>query len=157
MIKCFFENGNESSLRHVVADVLVVKKNKILLIKRTGKLLEGGKWGLAGGYVERDENLKEAAKREVSEETGYKIEKIILLTIRDNPDRPKEDRQNISFVFFAKVGEKVGISDWEVDDQKWFDFSHLPKEAEIAFDHYQNIQLYLSYLKKGFSLPVFKD
>jgi ADP-ribose pyrophosphatase YjhB (NUDIX family) len=57
MIICKFEDGGEAKLRHVVVDTLVLKDNKILLIKRTGKLLEGGKWGLLGGYVERDENI----------------------------------------------------------------------------------------------------
>ena len=71
MINCEFENGNKASLRHVVVDNLVLKDGKILLVKRTGKLLEGGKWGLAGGYVDRDETVKEAAKREILEETGY--------------------------------------------------------------------------------------
>jgi len=143
MITCKFEDGGEAKLRHVVVDTLVFKNNKILLIKRTGKLLEGGKWGLLGGYVERDETLKEAVAREVMEESGYKIKNIELLTIRDNPDRPKEDRQNIAFVFTCEALEKEGDSDWEVDDQKWFDLSDLPVKDEIAFDHYDDIKFYL--------------
>jgi len=143
MITCKFEDGGEAKLRHVVVDTLVLKGDKILLIKRTGKLLEGGKWGLLGGYVERDETLKEAVAREVMEESGYKIKDIELLTIRDNPDRPKEDRQNIAFVFTCEALEKEGDSDWEVDDQKWFDLSDIPAKDEIAFDHYDDIKFYL--------------
>lgn len=148
MIICKFENGNEASLRHVTVDALVMKDGKILLAKRTGKLLEGGKWGLLGGFVNRDETLKEAVAREVMEESGFKIEDITLLTVRDNPDRPKEDRQNISFVYFCKAFEKIGEFDWEVDDLKWFDLNNIPSEEEIAFDHYQDIQLYKAFLLK---------
>jgi len=154
MLRCKFENGGEALLRHVVVDVLALHKNKILLVKRTNKLLEGGKWALVGGFVDRDENLKGAVEREVMEESGYKIKNITLLTIRDNPDRPKEDRQNISFVFFCQAVEKIGQSDWEVDDQRWFDFKHLPPKKQIAFDHYQNIKLYLDYLNKNLNLPI---
>ncbi|MGH7202928.1 MAG: NUDIX hydrolase, partial [Candidatus Levyibacteriota bacterium] len=110
MITCFFENNNKALLRHVVVDVLVLKDEKLLLVKRTKKLLEGGKWGLVGGFVERDENLQEAVAREIFEETGYKVKDITLLTIRHNADRPHEDRQNISFVFFCIALEKEGTA-----------------------------------------------
>lgn len=156
MISCIFEDGNKASLRHVVVDILVFKGEKLLLVKRTKKLLEAGKWGLVGGFVERDENLKQAVEREIFEETGYRVKNITLLTINDNPDRPHEDRQNIAFVFFCEAKEKDGKSDWEVDDQKWFSFDKLPKEEDLAFDHHKDIQLFLEYKSKGLSLPVLK-
>ena len=154
MLKCLFEDGNETSLRHVVVDALVLKDNKILLAKRTGKILEGGKWGLVGGFVGRDETLKEAVVREILEETGYKVESVTLLTIRDNPDRPKEDRQNVAFVYFCTATEKIGNADWESEKQQWFSLDQLPPEAEFAFDHYKNVELYLQYLKTKSSLPL---
>lgn len=157
MLTCTFEDGNQAPLRHAVVDALVLKDNQLLLVKRTKKLLEGGKWGLVGGYVDRDENLQQAVAREVEEETGYLVSNITLLTIRDNPDRPKEDRQNISFVFFCHAGDKVSESDWEVDDQQWFDFDDLPPETKIAFDHFKNIQLYKQYTVEKFPLPVLGD
>jgi 8-oxo-dGTP diphosphatase len=156
MITCFFEKGTEAHLRHVVVDILVLKEDKILLVKRTKTLMEGGKWGLVGGYVERDENLQEAAEREIFEETGYKIKDIILLTIRHNPDRLHEDRQNISFVFFCTALEKEGKPDWESDERRWFSFDELPPEEKLAFDHPLNIELYLKYKRENFPLPVFK-
>src|SRR5436305_1720375 len=90
MIKCTFEDGNEASLRHITVDVIVVKDGRILLTKRNAKLLEGGKWGLTGGFMDRNETLKQAGEREVMEESGWKIRNLTLLTLRDNPDRPKE-------------------------------------------------------------------
>ena len=153
MINCEFEKGNKASLRHVVVDNLVIKDDKILLVKRTGKLLEGGKWGLVGGFVERDENIKEAVAREILEETGYKVEGVTLLRIIDAPNRPAEDRQNISFVHFCTALEKVGTADDESDEQVWFDLSALPSQEEFAFDHFSDIELYKEYLKKSFSIP----
>src|SRR5476649_1809055 len=131
MITCTFENGNTASLRHGVVDVLVLKGAKVLLVKRAKKLLAAGKWALVGGYAERNENLFQTVEREILEETGYTIKDITFLGVRHNPDRPHEDRQNISFVFFCTAVEKVGESDWEVVDQQWFDFDKLPEEKMI--------------------------
>lgn len=142
MLACTFENNHQTSLRHAVVDVLVLRERQILLVKRVGKILEGGKWALPGGYVERDETLFQAAAREVLEETGYQVSNLTLLTIRDNPDRPKEDRQNIAFVYYCQVAAKTGQADWEVSEQKWFNLDQLPEAATMAFDHLENIALY---------------
>jgi 8-oxo-dGTP diphosphatase len=154
MITCAFEDGNAATLRHVAVDTLVIKSNKILLVKRTAKLLEGGKWGLVGGFVERDETTMQAAAREVMEETGWQIKNLILLTINDQPDRPGEDRQNIALVYFGEATEKTGEADWESDDQQWFDWDKLPPDENIAFDHAANIKLYRKYLRENFTLPI---
>ena len=142
MINCTFEDGNKASLRHVTVDTLVLKEGKILLVKRINKLLEGNKWGLVGGFVERNETLLEAVKREVLEETGWEVKDVSLLRIKDWPDRPLEDRQNISFVYFCKAVKKSGRADWESDEQKWFELSKVPPANQIAFDHAQDIEFY---------------
>ncbi len=154
MITCNFEDGNKASLRHVVIDTLVLKDNEILLVKRTAKLLEGGKWGLVGGFVDRDETLPQAVAREVMEETGWKIKDPVLLKINDDPNRPKEDRQNVAFVYFCNATDKTGEADWESVEQRWFSFDELPDKGNIAFDHAENIQLYRKYLKTSLALPI---
>ena len=142
MLTCVFEDGGKTSLRHVVVDTLVIKDNKILLVKRALHLSNGGKFGLIGGYVDRDETIREAVHREVLEETGYKVEIVRLLRIKDNPDRPREDRQNIAFSYIAHALEKVGDADDESTEVTWFDLDKLPGENEFAFDHYEDIALY---------------
>ena len=153
MIVCMFENGKKAFLRHAVVDVLVVKGDKILLVKRAPPLLNAGKYGVVGGYVEKDETLIAAATREVMEETGYKIKINFLLRIKDNPNRPKEDKQNIAFVFVATAGKKIQEGDNESTENKWFDFDNLPKPKDFAFDHYEDIKLYLKYKKSPFPVP----
>lgn len=143
MITCIFEDGGKGTLRHVVVDALVLKDKKILMAKRTKKLLEGGKWGIIGGFVNRDETLEQAIKREVFEETGYKVEYVELLRVIDNPDRPGEDRQNINFVYTCTAVEKIGEKDWESDEVKWFDLDSLPPKESIAFDHFDSIKFYM--------------
>lgn len=156
MITCSFEDGVSTSLRHAVADVIVVKDNKILLANRSEKLsLEPGKWTLPGGFVDRDETVADAATREVLEETGYQITNLTLLRINSNPHRAHDaERQNIDFVFFADGREQTGQPDWESSEIQWFPLDKLPPKEQIAFDHYDNLQLYTKYKKKHFILPI---
>jgi len=154
MITCSFENGNKASLRHVVVDNLVFQGDKILLVKRSGKISEGGKWGLPGGFVDRNETIKEAAAREIMEETGYGVVDVTLFRIIDRPDRPAEDRQNISFVHVCTALAQTGTPDWESSDVQWFPLSALPAEHDFAFDHYSNIRLYREFIANRFDLPL---
>ena len=158
MITCIFENNNKASLRHVTVNAVVVKDNQVLLGKRgthNGKpILESGKWGLLGGFFNRDENLTQAVKREVMEESGWEIDNPQLLRINDNPNRPKEDRQNVDIIFTVKAVKKIKTSDEEVTQLQWFDINKLPPKDSIAFDHYENLEIYIKHLKERFPLPV---
>lgn len=152
MINCTFEDGGKASLRHVVVDNIVINSEKVLLVKRAKELLEGGKWGLPAGFVERDETLKQAARREIQEETGWIVSDLTLFRIKDGPDRPHEDRQNISVVFISNADKKISEKDDESDEVRWFAFDNLPNE--IAFDHGDDILLYKEYLNHKFTLPL---
>ncbi len=153
MITCEFEDGGKASLRHAVVDCIVLQDNKVLLAKRSPKLTEGGKWGLVGGFMDRNETIKEAIQREIYEETGWEIDGLTLLSIIDTPNRKNEDRQNVCFLFFCNGIKQTGKPDWESTEIKWFDLKDLPPEQELAFDHAQSIQLYKKYIKEKFSLP----
>ncbi len=158
MITCTFENNNKASLRHITVNAIVVKNNQVLLGKRgtfNGKpILESGKWGLLGGFFGRNENLIEAVKREVMEESGWEIDSLQLFRINDNPNRPKEDRQNVDIIFIANAVKQTKTSDEEVSKLQWFDLDKLPAKEEIAFDHGDAVELYKKYLKEKFLLPV---
>src|SRR5205823_747049 len=57
VIACTFEDGRRAALRHVVVHAVVEQHGTLLLVKRAGHLLEGGKWGLPGVFLDRDETL----------------------------------------------------------------------------------------------------
>lgn len=159
MITCHFENGDKVGLRHLVVGVIIIQNDKILLCKRgtfRGKpILEFGKWSLIGGFVDRDETLVQAAKREVLEETGWNIDNLKLFKIVDNPNRPNDNgRQNVSIIFTADAVNQEMTTNEEVLDLKWFSLDSLPPKEEMAFDHNDSIVLYRKYIKKEFLLPV---
>jgi ADP-ribose pyrophosphatase YjhB (NUDIX family) len=155
MIKCILENGHETSFRHVTVGVITTnEKNQVLLVKRAPNLLRGNTYTIPGGFLDRNENLEKAAIRELKEETGYEGKIEMLFQINDSPDRPKEDRQNVDFVFIATVtGGEMKLNE-EVADIRWVSEEDLPQEDEFAFDHRKIILHYFKYLKDVFALPI---
>jgi len=145
-------------LRHVTVNALVIKNKQILLGKRGTfagkKILESGKWGLLGGFFARNENLIQAVKREVMEESGWEITDLKLLRINDNPDRPHEDRQNVDIIFIAQAVKQIKTGDEEVKELRWFDLSDLPAKERIAFDHSDDIEIYKKYLQGKIKIPI---
>ena len=152
MITCTFENGKAAGLRHVVVDILIVKKNSVLMECRAKHLVEGGKWALVGGFMDRDEHILDTVMREALEETGYRIRIVKLLYIADSIHRDASNRQNVALVFVAYPEEKIGEPDEEVTKLQWFDFDHLPQKEDIAFDHLHHIEQYLKSLQTN--IPV---
>jgi len=154
MITCAFENGTAASLRHVVVHAIVEKDGALLLAKRTGDLLESGKWSLPSGYLERDETAAQGVLRELKEETGWDGEVVSLFQIVTRPDRPHEDRQNVSFSFIIKPIAETGERDAENSKVEWIPVEKLLPLSEFAFDHGETIGLYLKYRKTPFLLPI---
>lgn len=154
MITCTFENGKAASLRHVVVHAIVEKDGKLLLVKRSEKISEGGKWALPGGFVDRDETAGEAAVRELREESGWEGEVTALFRVNTNPNRPHEDRQNIAFDFLITPTRKAGDMDKETTHVEWVSIDSLPPLDSFAFDHGESIGYYLRYRTKKFATPV---
>ncbi len=144
MINCTFENGHKANLRHVVVDAIATNNNKILLVKRAKNVFKGDKWGLPGGYLDRDETVKEAVVREVKEETNLIAKPTKLFKVIDNPNRRNEERQNICFVYIVSATGTPKPQESEVSEVKWFDPDKLPKEDNFAFDHLEIINSFLS-------------
>lgn len=153
-ITCFFENKHKTSLRHVTVDALIVKDNKILLIKRASHLTNANKWAFPGGFLDRDETIRECILREVKEETGFSGEIVELFSINDSPNRRGEDRQNVNFIYLVKIKSQLSQPDNETSQLAWFRLNQLPKKEDFAFDHWESIQLYFRYLKRKQSLPI---
>lgn len=156
MITCKFENGHEvNNARHAVVDAILTRGNEILIVKRSAEMFQAGKYCLPGGFIEHDESVEEAAKREVREETGYETRVVKLLFIVDAPERNEAGRQNIAFVFLLEALKKTGAPDYEVSEVLWRKLDNLPPKKDFAFDHYRTILEYKKSLKQKNPLPRF--
>lgn len=156
MITCKFEDGGAGKLRHITVNVLVLNKERthILLARRSAKFSEPNLLTPPGGFMGRDETATDAALREGLEETGYELQNPTLFRINDNPNRPKEDRQNVDMIFFAEAGDHTSTHDSEITNVQWYELANLPSPAEFAFDHFENVSLLLKFLNTPFQLPV---
>lgn len=86
--------------------VLLVKDGKVLMGLRKGSRGDGS-WGFPGGRMELGELPRQAAKREVEEETGLKLQKLEFLRIATDLDR-EAGIHYITFLFMAKFeGEPI--------------------------------------------------
>ena len=81
---------------------------------------------MIGGFLGRDETIIDGALREIKEETGYEAKIVGLLRVKNEPHRPNEDRQNISFFLISEALEKTGEADDESTEVKLFYLDNLP-------------------------------
>ena len=134
---------------------LIFIGDKILVYRRdknTNKL--PGYIDMIGGGREENESPFETFKREVKEETGWDVDNLKLFHIKDNPNRPAEDRQNVEFIFLAEATNNEAVQTEEVSNLQWFAVEELPPIETVAFDHGVDLELYKKYIQKPFPLPV---
>ena len=107
----------------VGAAVLVEQEEKLLLLQRNYEPWMGS-WMVPAGYVEADENPKEAAKREVFEETGLVVELGDLLKVYYFADDPRGN--GVAFVYKAeKISGEIKINN-EASAVKFFRWWEIP-------------------------------
>ncbi len=111
-----------------VKAVIVNSQNEILLLKRSNKILNPGKWDLPGGTLEKAETLEEALTREIQEETGLKIEVADILGTAEFAKENKQfknEKRGLRFLAYYKSGE-VKISK-EHQQYEWLSFEEALK------------------------------
>ena len=104
----------------------------VLLIQRDKPPSEGA-WALPGGFLELDETLADAARRELREETSVTVERVQQLGTYDAIDR--DPRERVLSVLHLAVLDGPPPAAKAADDARsarWFPLSALP---ELAFDH----------------------
>jgi 8-oxo-dGTP diphosphatase len=132
----------------VTVDVLMMSLRQhdlqILLIRRRSWPFEG-MWAIPGGFVNKNESLETAAKRELQEETGVQDVYLEQLYTFGDPDRDPRTRV-ITVVYFALLDSErlqVKAAD-DASDVGWFSVYALPP---LAFDHAKIIEYALNRLR----------
>ena len=110
---------------------------KVLLIQRDRAPFRG-KWAIPGGFLEMDESLDEAARRELKEETG--IGEIELEQVGAFGSPKRDPRERVISVAYVGVVKLAGLDVQAADDARkaeWFSVRKLPA---LAFDHAEIIE-----------------
>ena len=136
----------------VTVDIILFrffKENlEILLIQRKNNPFKE-KWALPGGFIEMNEPLLEAAKRELKEETAVDNIKLFELKTFGKPGRDPRGR-TITVLYGGIINDSINIR--AGDDAKninWFNINKLP---ELAFDHNEVINVSRTKLFEQFIL-----
>ncbi len=129
---------------------------QVLLVRRRHPPFEG-MWAIPGGFVEMDETLETAARRELQEETGLTGVPLEQLYTFGDPGRDPRGR-SITVAYFAAVpaGSVVARAGDDAAEVGWWSIYDLPP---LAFDHDKilayaltRLRYKLEYTAVGFSL-----
>ena len=139
----------------IIAGVIIVKNHKVLMVKESKKECYG-KLAFPAGHVEDGENIMEAAKRELLEETGYKADLVnIFPIISFSGKRP------MIMIHFLGSNEKL-IQEYNTDEiQKleWIDLNDLHHLDSSQFRNYDVFETIINSLLHNqiFGLDLLKS
>lgn len=110
---------------------------QVLLIKRAHEP-HLGKWALPGGFVDIDEDLDAAARRELAEETG--VTGVALQQLHTFGALGRDPRGRvITVVYYGVVTEQPSLdAATDAAAARWFALEAIP---DLAFDHAEILQM----------------
>jgi len=117
----------------------------VLLVKR-GAAPFRGYWALPGGFVEENEALEQAARRELEEETSLKGIYLEQLYSFGDPGRdPRGHAVSITHIALVNSAQMRGAAAGsDASALEWFPMKHLPR---LAFDHKEILACGLARLR----------
>jgi len=119
----------------VTADIITVTREprpRVLLIRRKHPPFAGS-WALPGGFVDQDEPLEAAARRELREETGLEVGELTQMRTFGDPGRdPRGWTVSIAFVTFVDPTSVKPQAGDDAAEAAWHPLDSLPP---LAFDH----------------------
>lgn len=134
----------------VAVDAIVFGYSKddgvsVLLIQRKYEPFKG-QWAIPGGFVQEDESLEHAVRRELKEETGIELNYLEQLYTFGNPERDPRQRI-ISISYFGLVNTsnfRTLKASTDAENAKWFSIKKIPA---LAFDHKQILSVAIDRLR----------
>jgi 8-oxo-dGTP diphosphatase len=119
----------------LTVDLIVVTTEpipRVLLIQRRDEPYVG-QWALPGGFVDENEPLEQAARRELAEETGLNLSTLQQFATFGDPGRDPRG-WTVSVVYFCRLSGSTPMVQAGDDAQNvgWFPVGNLPP---LAFDH----------------------
>lgn len=105
---------------------------KVLFIQRGIEPFKG-KWAFPGGFVEENETVEDAVKRELKEEVSLSAESLQQFYTASAPGRdPRGWTVSVVFIGFVGVDNVTIKAGDDATNAKWFPLNRSP---ELAFDH----------------------
>lgn len=119
----------------VTVDLVLVteeERPRVLLIRRRHEPF-AGTWALPGGFVDENESLETAARRELREEAGLDVGELEQLHTFGDPGRDPRG-WTVSVAYLARV-DADRLAPRADDDAAEVDWHNLDELPALAFDH----------------------
>ena len=127
-----FEEARREGVRSYGVSGIIIRDEKVLLVRRREDDFLGGIYEFPGGKVEEGEGLADAIVREVREETGLTVSGIGRYVGFFDYDSEDGERRRV-FNFQVEVSEPLEIQLKEHDRFVWADEKKL-SEFELSED-----------------------
>ena len=119
----------------LTVDVALVTREarpRVLLIQRKADPFRG-KWALPGGFVDENERLLDAARRELKEETGVEQADLEQLHTFGDPGRdPRGWTVSVAYLALVSADQLAPAAGDDAAAVDWYPLDRLPP---LAFDH----------------------
>ena len=127
----------------LTVDLVLISKEarpRVLLIRRKHEPF-ARKWAFPGGFVEENEKLEAAARRELQEETGLKVGSLEQLHAFGDPGRdPRGWTVTVAFIGRVDPKKLQPKADDDADEVEWHFAADPPR---LAFDHARILKMAL--------------
>lgn len=128
-----------------VTGVIFNDQHEVLLVKHSYRRVS---WSLPGGYLQANEHPKKGLKREIYEETHFKVQVEKIIMTKHDKDTPRIDMCYVG----TYLKGKFKLSE-EVIDFGFFAKDKLPK---LIDDQYKQIELGYKRHNELHKQPLFK-
>jgi 8-oxo-dGTP diphosphatase len=131
------------SERHCIKATVgaVVERDGLLLLEKRNNEPFKGKWCIPGGHIDFGEGVEDAVKREVEEETGYRVTEAEFFGYYTEY-YPRLKWHAVALIFHTAVEGNPRRQEAEVQEMAWFTPEDLHK-LEFAFEHERILRDYL--------------
>jgi len=122
--------------------VLINHHKAVLLLRRSDKVSRAGGWDLPGGGVDKGEDPKDAASRELHEEVDITSDSFVPV---DTFHTLEEEGELVTIGFAGIIPDKAVVTlSWEHDMYEWV--------SEEELDDYEMPELYRNLIQKSLQL-----
>ncbi len=140
-------------------DLVIVRENKVFLIKRKNKPCQGAYW-IQGGRVIKNENLEQCGIRKAASELNIPEDKIKLIKFLGTfstefcDSEQGNSAHTVNVTFQAEIDDIPLSFDKDHSDGKWFDINGaLPPELKNIYVHHPYIAEILKLIKPQRIIP----
>ena len=134
---------------HITVELLLIKDNKVLMIKRKNTGYMDGMYALVGGHVEINESFKDAMIREAKEEIGISLNKEDMDYVCAIHTGSNSEYINLFIKADNYEGKIINTEPDKCEEIVWIDIDNLPENviendrraiynlnSDIYFDEY---------------------